>query len=85
MHLLNNKVFSTTIYEINLLIEEKEALAIEDQEIIDLIYTKLLAAYRDFTDVFSKAGLDLLPLYYLYNYKIHLESDILLGYSPLYN
>ena len=30
MHLLDNKVFSTTIYEINLLIEEKEALAIED-------------------------------------------------------
>jgi hypothetical protein len=45
MHLLDNKVFSTTIYEINLLIEEKEALAIEDQEIVDLIYIKLPAAY----------------------------------------
>jgi hypothetical protein len=45
MHLLDNKVFSTTIYKINLLIKEKEALATKDQEIVDLIYTKLLAAY----------------------------------------
>ena len=45
MHLLDNKVFSTTIYKINLLIEEKEALAIKDQKIVDLIYIKLLAAY----------------------------------------
>ena len=85
MYLLDNKVFSIIIYEIDLLIEEKEALAIEDQEIVDLIYTKLSAAYRDFTDVFSKAGLDLLLPHYLYNYKIHLESNVLLGYSPLYN
>jgi hypothetical protein len=30
IYLLDNKVFSTTIYKINLLIKEKEALAIED-------------------------------------------------------
>ena len=42
IYLLDNKVFSTTIYKINLLIEEKEALAIEDQEIVDLIYIKLV-------------------------------------------
>ena len=30
IHLLDNKVFSTTIYKINLLIKEKEALAIKD-------------------------------------------------------
>jgi hypothetical protein len=30
IYLLDNKVFSITIYEINLLIEEKEALAIKD-------------------------------------------------------
>jgi hypothetical protein len=45
IHLLDNKVFSTTIYKINLLIKEKEALATKDQEIVDLIYTKLPAAY----------------------------------------
>lgn len=85
MHLLDNEVFSTTIYKIDLLIEEKEALDIEDQEIVDLIRIKLPAAYRDFIDVFSKAGLDLLPPHHLYDYKIHLESDVPLGYSPLYN
>jgi hypothetical protein len=73
------------MYKINLLIKEKEALAIEDQEIVDLIYTKLPVVYRDFTDVFSKAGLDLLPPHRLYDHKIHLESNIPLGYSPLYN
>jgi hypothetical protein len=85
IHLLDNEVFSTTIYKINLLIKEKKALAIKDQEIVDLIYIKLPAAYRDFIDVFSKAGLDILPLYRPYNYKIYLESNVLLGYSPLYN
>jgi hypothetical protein len=45
IHLLDNKVFSTTMYEIDLLIKDKEALVIEDQETIDLIRTKLLAAY----------------------------------------
>jgi hypothetical protein len=45
IHLLDNKVFSIIIYKIDLLIEEKEALAIEDQEIVDLIYIKLPAAY----------------------------------------
>jgi hypothetical protein len=33
------------MYKINPLIKEKKALAIEDQEIVDLIYIKLLAAY----------------------------------------
>jgi hypothetical protein len=73
------------MYKINLLIKEKEALAAKDQETVDLICIKLLAAYWDFTDVFSKAGLDILLSHRLYNYKIYLESDVPLGYSPLYN
>ena len=73
------------IYKIDLLLEEKEALAAKDQEIIDLIYMKLLAAYWDFLDIFSKISSDMLLLYRLYDYKIYLESDILLGYSLLYN
>jgi hypothetical protein len=85
MHLPDNEVFSTTIHEIDLLIEDKEALAMEDQETMDLIRTKLPAAYQDFTDVFSKAGSDLLPPHRPYDHQIHLESDTLLGYSPLYN
>jgi hypothetical protein len=85
MHLLDNKVFSTTIYKIDLLIKEKEALAIEDQKIVDLICIKLLAAYQDYIDVFSKADSDILPPHYLYDHKIHLEGDMPLGYSPLYS
>jgi hypothetical protein len=85
IHLLDNKVFSTTIYKIDLLIKEKEALATKDQETIDLIRIKLLAVYQDFIDVFSKTGLDILPLHRLYDHKIHLESEVPLGYSPLYN
>ena len=73
------------MYKIDLLIKEKKALAIEDQETVDLIYTKLLVAYRDYTDVFSKADSDILPPYRLYNYKIYLEGDVPLGYSPLYS
>jgi hypothetical protein len=85
IHLLDNEVFFTTMYKINLLIKEREALATKDQKTVDLIRTKLPAAYRDFIDVFSKADLDILPLYRPYDYKIYLESDVLLGYSPLYN
>jgi hypothetical protein len=85
IYLLGNEVFSTTIYKIDLLIKEKEALAIEDQETIDLICIKLLAAYQDFIDVFSKAGSDILLPHRLYDYKIHLEGDVPLGYSLLYS
>jgi hypothetical protein len=45
IYLLDNEVFSTTMYKINLLIKEREALAAKDQETVDLIRTKLLAAY----------------------------------------
>jgi hypothetical protein len=85
MHLLDNKVFFTTIYKIDLLIKDKEALATKDQETVDLIRIKLLVVYRCFINVFSKAGLDMLPLHRLYDYKIYLEGDAPLGYSPLYS
>jgi hypothetical protein len=73
------------MYKIDLLIEDKEALATKDQEIIDLIRIKLPAAYQCFINVFSKAGLDILPLHRPYDYKIYLEGDAPLGYSPLYS
>ena len=37
-----------------------------------------------YKDIFLKAALDKLPPYQMYNYKIQLEADNLLGYSPLY-
>ena len=50
-----------------------------------MIRIKLPAAYQGFIDVFSKAELDLLSLHRLYDYKIYLEGEVPLGYSPLYN
>ena len=78
MHLPDNEVFSTTMYEIDLLIEEKEALATEDQETVDLIRTKLPAAYQGFTDVFSKQASDELPPFRpQVDHKIELTSKTL--------
>ena len=79
------QAFATSIYEIDLLIDYKEAEQNEDQETIDLIYTKLPAAYRKYIDVFSKRKSDQLAPHRLYDHKIILENDIPLGYSPLYN
>ena len=45
MYQSDNEVFYTIMYEIDLLIKEKEALAIEDQETMDLICIKLSAVY----------------------------------------
>ena len=45
MLLPDNKVFLTIMYKINLLLEEKEALAAKDQETVDLIHMKLPTAY----------------------------------------
>ena len=39
-----------SIYEIDLLIDHKEAVLNEDQETMDLIRTKLPAAYQEYID-----------------------------------
>ena len=41
-------------------------------------------AYYDFMDIFSKAVSDLLPPHRSYDYKIILEKENTLTYSPLY-
>jgi hypothetical protein len=40
--------------------------------------------YYDLINIFSKKESNKLPLYYLYNYKIKLISNILLGYYLFY-
>ena len=40
--------------------------------------------YYDLIDVFSKTASDELPPYRIYDYKIQLEGDLLIRYSPLY-
>ena len=44
----------------------------------------MLKEYYNLILAFLKKELDKLPLYYIYNYKIKLIRDILLGYYSLY-
>jgi hypothetical protein len=44
----------------------------------------ILKEYYNLINVFSKSASDKLLLYRLYDHKIQLEGDLLIGYSPLY-
>jgi hypothetical protein len=78
-----NTVFTTSLYKIDKLIEEKTSLLEEIPE--QLVEYRLLVYYSDYKDVFSKAVSDQLVPYRLYNYKIQLEGKNNLGFSLLYN
>ncbi len=79
--------FTTSLYEIDRIIEEKETLAQEEDELTDeeLVERKLPHQYREFKDVFSKAASDMLPPHRPYDHKIEIEPDKenVLGYTPL--
>ena len=57
----------------------KMSAAKEEQD-----FSKLPDKYADLKNVFSKKSADDLPPHRSYNYKITLEKDKTLGYSPLY-
>ena len=86
----NTIAFTTSLYKINKLIKEKEALAYNqlkeieftDKELVD---QKLPYWYKEFKDVFSKAAFDTLLPYWLYDHKIEIKPDKenTLGFSPL--
>ena len=78
-----NEVFMTSLYEIDRIIEEKEAIE-EDKETTEEIKKKLPAMYSEYIDVASKVALDTLPSHRAYDHKIKLEAENSLGYSPLY-
>jgi hypothetical protein len=80
-----NTVFTTSLYEIDKLIEEKTQLLLEEEALEQLVERKLPAVYADYKDVFSKAASDQLPPHRLYDHKIQLEGENNLGFSPLYN
>ena len=86
----DTKSFVTSLYEIDQIIEEKEAEAIQAdsaQEELDneeLINQKLPCHCHDLKDVFSKAASDTLPPHHKYDLKIELERDHNLGFSPLH-
>jgi hypothetical protein len=65
----DNKVFITSLYKIDRIINEKEeGLAKEsDKELVKRLLSTYLLSYRD---AFLKVALDILPPYRIYNYKI---------------
>jgi hypothetical protein len=65
----DNKVFITSLYKINQIINKREEkLAKETNK--ELVKRLLPTIYAGYKDVFLKAALDKLPPYQIYNYKI---------------
>ena len=73
--------FSTSLYEIDLLMEKQLA----DQEDDRQVQERLPKEYIEFADVFSKAASDTLPPRRPYDHKIQLTDDTTdaLSFSPL--
>jgi hypothetical protein len=75
-----NELFSTSFYEIDRLIENRlNSFSPIKKKLVHVPET-----YRDFIDIFSKAASDRLPPHRSYDYKIALEKENILIYSPLY-
>ena len=69
MYRKDNKVFITSLYKINRIINNREErLAKETDE--ELVKRLLSTIYTNYKDIFLKAALDKLPPYQIYNYKI---------------
>jgi len=79
-----NVAFSTSLYEIDRMIEEKQDLKDEDEETDEQTVERLLPKkYDDLRDGFSKAISDILAPHRPYDHQIELEAENTLGYSPL--
>ena len=79
----DNEVFIISLYKIDRIINEREEKPAKetDKELVERLFLTIYAGYKD---AFSKAALDKLPPYWIYNHKIKLEANNSLGYSPLY-
>jgi hypothetical protein len=76
----DNELFNTSLYKIDRIIDERRYFIISIKE--EFAYVSNI--YKDFIDIFSKIESDKLPPHRSYDYKITLESDNILKYSPLY-
>jgi hypothetical protein len=83
----DNELFSTSLYELDCIINKKKATY---SNIVSIVLIKedlsrFPTTYTWFIDIFSKLVLDQFLLYRSYDYKIVLESNKKeLTYSPLY-
>jgi hypothetical protein len=76
--------FSTSLYEIDRLIEEKQPSIIVNEETDEQMIERLLSKeYQDLRNAFLKIELDTLAPHRPYDYRIKLEAENTLGYSPL--
>jgi hypothetical protein len=73
-----NKIFRTSLYEIDRIIKDRKSTDDSYPEIPQ--YIKLVGLVQ----VFSKEASDILPLYCAYDHHIQLEKLNTLSYSPLY-
>jgi transposase InsO family protein len=80
----NNEFFTTSLYEIDRLIQDRYDPDLEDTETAQLIKEKLPTKYKEFEDVFSKTESNKLPPRRYYDHKIVLESPLPNSFSPLY-
>jgi len=65
----DNKVFTTSLYKINRIINKREEKLIKETN-KELVKRLLPTVYAKYKDVFLRAALDKLPPYQTYNYKI---------------
>jgi hypothetical protein len=76
----DNELFSTSLYKIDRIIDERRYFIIFIEE--ELAYVP--NTYKDFIDIFLKIKSDKLPPHRSYDYKITLENNNILKYSSLY-
>ena len=69
MYRKDNEVFTTSLYEIDRIIDEREEKPTEETD-EDLVERLLPTIYAGYKDVFLKAASDKLPPYRTYNHKI---------------
>ena len=80
-----NEFFTTSLYKINRIINKKQrSIKAANKSKANILRRTVPLKYYDLINVFSKKESNKLLLYYLYNHKIKLIGDILLGYYSLY-
>ena len=84
-----NEFFTTSLYKVNRLIEEKAGRGEGSQELEEseeeMLKRTVPREYHDLIQVFSKVESNKLPPHRQYDHKIKLTKDVPLGYHPLYH
>ena len=74
-----------SLYKINYIINEKQgSIKVINKLKANILRRIVPLKYYNLINIFSKKEFNKLYLYYLYNYKIKLISNILLGYYLFY-